>query len=183
MEFLVLFLIVITLPTLYAFWYGIVYFPTPKEAVEKMVACLPEDTEGKLLYDLGTGDGRMLIEAVKQKKVRGVGYELCWPVYLIALLRSIFVRGATVRFRNFYRAPYHDVDYILCYLHPHPLGRLARLWEVQCTKPLLVVSYMFHIPGWEPKEIRKTEKGKIYLYHYFPKKTKKKPSLVLGKRI
>ena len=56
------------------------YVPTPPEVVARMVQ-LADLREGDLVYDLGCGDGRIVIAAVKTPGVRGVCVEIDGPSY------------------------------------------------------------------------------------------------------
>jgi len=51
------------------------FVPTPIEVVERMLA-LAEVTRDDVLYDLGSGDGRIVILAAKRREARGVGVEI-----------------------------------------------------------------------------------------------------------
>src|ERR1044072_2309398 len=51
------------------------YVPTPMNVVDRMLA-LAEIKPGDVVYDLGSGDGRIIIEAAKRYGVRGVGIEI-----------------------------------------------------------------------------------------------------------
>jgi Histone methylation protein DOT1 len=53
----------------------VIYVPTPPEVVDKMLR-MAGVKEGDVLYDLGSGDGRIVITAAKQYKVRGVGIDI-----------------------------------------------------------------------------------------------------------
>ena len=48
------------------------FIPTPMEVVERMLE-LAEVTEKDVVYDLGSGDGRIIIRAAKKYGARGVG--------------------------------------------------------------------------------------------------------------
>jgi precorrin-6B methylase 2 len=49
--------------------------PTPTEVVDRMLALAGIKT-GDLLYDLGSGDGRVLIAAAKKYRIKAVGFEV-----------------------------------------------------------------------------------------------------------
>ncbi len=51
------------------------YLPTPSEVVERMLE-LAEVTPADVVYDLGSGDGRIVIQAAKRHGARGVGVEI-----------------------------------------------------------------------------------------------------------
>ncbi|HYY24868.1 MAG TPA: hypothetical protein VE689_05195, partial [Candidatus Udaeobacter sp.] len=49
--------------------------PTPQEVVDRMLA-LAAVKEGDVVYDLGSGDGRIVITAAKKYGVKAVGFEI-----------------------------------------------------------------------------------------------------------
>jgi predicted RNA methylase len=51
------------------------YVPTPQEVVDRMLE-LAQIKKGDLVYDLGSGDGRIVVTAAKKYGVRAVGYEI-----------------------------------------------------------------------------------------------------------
>lgn len=53
----------------------VLYFPTPQPAVDKMLE-MAAITEGDVLIDLGSGDGRIPITAAKRYGIRGMGVEI-----------------------------------------------------------------------------------------------------------
>src|SRR5262245_49523068 len=55
--------------------YDVPYVPTPDNVVEKMLE-LAKIQAGDVLYDLGSGDGRIVITAAKKFGVRGVGIDI-----------------------------------------------------------------------------------------------------------
>lgn len=53
----------------------VVYVPTPQPVVDKMLE-LVKPKKGELLYDLGCGDGRIVVTAAKKYGVRAIGYDI-----------------------------------------------------------------------------------------------------------
>jgi SAM-dependent methyltransferase len=53
----------------------IIYVPTPQKVVDKMLA-VAKVTKDDVVYDLGCGDGRIVISAAKKLGARGVGFDL-----------------------------------------------------------------------------------------------------------
>ena len=51
------------------------YVPTPQEVVEKMLD-MAQVKKGDVVYDLGSGDGRIVVTAAKKYGVRAIGFEI-----------------------------------------------------------------------------------------------------------
>ena len=117
---------------------------------------------GEKVYDLGCGDGRLLIEANRQYAAIAVGIEIspffCWVSKLKARLAQaqvIIVRG------NFFQIDFSDADVVFCYLLPGQMKRLAPRFA-QLKPEARIVSLRFEIPGWKPfQRISKDGKRQI----------------------
>ena len=51
------------------------YVPTPQEVVERMLE-MAQVKKGDVVYDLGSGDGRIVITAAQKYGVRAIGFEI-----------------------------------------------------------------------------------------------------------
>lgn len=118
---------------------------------------------GQKMYDLGSGDGRVLRSAAKRGWY-AVGYELNPLLFAISWLRIYPCRKlAGVQLKNFWRADISEADGIFVFLIEHKMARLDEYLTAKLIKkPVKVVSYGFAIPGRRP--IKK--QGALYLYRY-----------------
>lgn len=118
------------------------------------------------MYDLGCGDGRLVIEANKRCKASAVGIEVSPMAYLLARLRTL-ASGAdvTLILGNFMDCDISDADVVFCYLLE---GQMTKLQGKSKTlkKDCRVVCRQFEIPGWEPRARRIVE-GKSYVANVF----------------
>jgi len=119
-----------------------VYEPTPDAAVQSMLDQLdlgPEDT----LYDLGAGDGRILIAAVKRFGCRAVGVEI--NPRLVRLARQNVRAAGCGRIRvvegDATKFLYDKADAVTMYLFPNLMAKLVP--KIDCP----IVSYSHPIPG------------------------------------
>jgi precorrin-6B methylase 2 len=127
--------------------------PTPGEIVERMLT-LAKLKRGEVLYDLGSGDGRIVIAAAKKFGTKAVGFEV--DPGLIKLARENARQQGVeklVEFReqDFLTADLSPASVITLYLSYD--GNLAvRPLLMQQLKPgARVVSYTFDMGDWSPK--------------------------------
>lgn len=128
---------------------GAPYLPTPITVMETMLE-LANILPGELVYDLGCGDGRLLIEANFTYKARAVGVEIspffCW----IARNKARFSKSEiTIIQADMMKIDFSDADVLFCYLMPVQLEKLKTKF-LQLKKGCRIISLRFEMPGWEP---------------------------------
>lgn len=119
--------------------------PTPHDAVVELVAlAAPKSTE--VLYDLGCGDGRVLIAAASGYGCRAVGVELN-PVSFREAADRVDGFGLAARIKLYQgdvlAYSYPDADVVTMYLYPELMERVMR----RLRPGTRVVSYLHPIPG------------------------------------
>jgi cyclopropane fatty-acyl-phospholipid synthase-like methyltransferase len=133
------------------------FVPTPVEVIDRMLE-LAEIKKGDVVYDLGSGDGRIVIRAAKKYGVRAVGIEM--DRLLLAQARKAAAAegvGHLVEFRS--------EDALKTDLSPASVVTLYMLpWFNEAIKPNLqrmlkpgarIVAHDFGIEGWKPDKIVK----------------------------
>ena len=125
-----------------------IFIPTPNDVVERMLDLAGVKPQ-ELVYDLGSGDGRIVIAAAQKSGARAVGYEI--DPRLVKLARR---RVAENKLEPLVRIEHEDIftldlsgaDVITLYLYPGLMERL--LPQFQKLKPgTRIVSHQFEIPG------------------------------------
>lgn len=117
---------------------------------------------GQTLYELGSGDGSLLVEAARQG-IYVVGFELNPILFIISWLRTRRYRQyVKIRWSNFWNADLAGADAIFVFLLDRFMSQLDAKIKAEQTKKLKLVSYAFKIPG------KKSSKkfGPLYLYIY-----------------
>jgi cyclopropane fatty-acyl-phospholipid synthase-like methyltransferase len=147
------------------------FVPTPIEVADRMLE-LAEVTKGDMVYDLGSGDGRIVIRAAKKYGARGVGIEMD-PLLLEKSRQAAVTEGVgdLVEFRS--------EDALKTDISPATVITLYMLpWFTEAMKPNFqkylkagarIVAHDFGIEGWEPDKTEKlpTPEKKIGgLIHY-----------------
>jgi len=149
-------------------WEPAPYLPTPLEIVRRMLKIArvgPSD----VVYDLGCGDGRILIMAVKEFGADGaVGYEIRGHLCTVALA-EIERQGLQSRVkllnRDLFDADLYEATVITLYLDESTNQRLKPKLEMVASVGTRIVSYAYEIKGWKAaKKIRLRGGGTIHLY-------------------
>jgi SAM-dependent methyltransferase len=147
------------------------YDPTPHDIVDQMLK-LADVKKGELVYDLGSGDGRIVIAAAKKYGANAVGYELD-PKYLKISRRNAKTAGvadrATFKKEDIFTLDLSKVDVVTLYL-PYTMN-VKLLPQLQKMKPgARVVSHATGIKGYTPNKLINVKRKKnghehlIYLW-------------------
>jgi precorrin-6B methylase 2 len=137
-------------------WVSVPYLPTPRKVVERMVV-LAKLKPGDCVYDLGAGDGRLLVAAKRHApEARAIGYELAPMVWLLGKFRiARSGQAVDLRFGDARKADLRDADCIFLYLLPDLMKELQAKFAQELRPGTRVVSYVFRFPDRTPE---KTEK-------------------------
>lgn len=144
------------------------YLPTRTRDVERMLR-LANLQPGEKVYDLGAGDGRFIIAAVKQFHATAIGYEISLLPFLVGVFRIWFagVKGqAKMSFHDFFHADISDANVVVCFLTPGAMKKLGPMFRQQLPPGTRIVSYAFSIDGWEPVVKDKPEQSTFAVYLY-----------------
>jgi SAM-dependent methyltransferase len=149
------------------------FVPTPQNVVERMLEAASVD-KSDVVYDLGCGDGRMVITAAKIYGARGVGIEID-PV-LVAECRAGAEREGVSKLVRFLKMDatkirLSEATVLALYLLPESLEVLGPVFERDLRPGARIVSHDYRIPGWDARlvhnETLNDEKGhehRILLY-------------------
>jgi SAM-dependent methyltransferase len=147
---------------------GAPWSPTPMSEVHKMLEMAgvgPDD----LVYDLGCGDGRLIVTAARRYGARAVGIEVdplrtLWCRVLITVLglrdRVRVVRG------DFFAEDLRDADVVTCYLLQSTNETLEEKLQRELGSSTRVVSYEFTFPGLHL--MGQDDEAEVYLYNVGP---------------
>lgn len=148
-------------------FFRVPYVPSNPRAVRKMVK-MARLKKGEIVYDLGCGDGRLLIEA-ERKNVDARGYELAPIPFLLAQLQKLWNRSnVKIYAKNFFDSNLKDANVIFCYLGPETMAQLYKKLKKECRKGTKIISNTFTIHGVKPVKVwakSQTERTpSIYMY-------------------
>jgi ribosomal protein L11 methylase PrmA len=131
------------------------YIPTPLAVVEAMLNLL-QITPQDVLYDLGCGDGRILIAAAQHFGAQGVGIDIdrdrIQEATDNAKAAGVSDR-VTFRQQNLYESDFSPATVVILYLLPH-LNLKLKPYLFQQLKPgTRVVSHDFDMGDWIPEQV------------------------------
>ncbi|MEX0805842.1 MAG: class I SAM-dependent methyltransferase [Candidatus Binatia bacterium] len=131
------------------------FVPTPHEVVDRMLE-LAEISKGDVLYDLGSGDGRIVIAAVKKYGVKAVGFEID-PALVKESRQNIKEAGledsAEIREQDVRTVDFSPASVVTMYLYPGANLRLRPELMRQLKPGSRVVSHDFAMGSWEPDRV------------------------------
>lgn len=132
------------------------FVPTPMEVVDRMLE-LADLAAEDVLYDLGCGDGRIVITAARRYGCRGVGVDI--DPARIRESRQGARRNGVRKLVEFREADAMKVDIsratvVTLYLLPESNALLRPKFDKELEPGTLVISHNYHVPGWEDREIR-----------------------------
>ena len=143
------------------------YAPTPQRVVERMLRLAnvgPRD----VVYDLGSGDGRVVITAAKQFGARGVGIELD-PKLIEKSRRNAAEAGVsdrvTFRHEDLFEANVRDATVVVTYLLQPMNERLHPILWRQLRRGSRVLTHSFDMgPKWPADERVDMVASTIYMW-------------------
>lgn len=160
---------ILIIPTCYAMIAGAPFVPTEMVQVERMLKAA-DLKPGMKIYDLGSGDGRLVHTAAKKYGANAVGYEFSPLVWVWSKFLSLFWwrSKAHLKYGNFWKKDLSDADVIFCYLLTHSMKRMKEHLIPQLKPGALIVSHAFVIEGVEPwkkiPRLREEKLGPIWIY-------------------
>ena len=144
----------------------VIFVPTPYEVVEEMLR-LAQVKRGDLLYDLGSGDGRIPVTAAKRYGIRAVGIDID-PERILEAKENARKNGVTglVQFRqeDLFKADFHEASVVTLYLLPDLNVKLRPRLLAELKPGTRIVSHQFDMGTWKPEKKIDLNGRTIYLW-------------------
>lgn len=143
------------------------FVPTPKPVVDKMLD-MAGVKAGDVVYDLGCGDGRIVITAAKERGARGIGIDLN-PQRIAEANANAKSAGVTDKVKflvgDLYKADFSGASVVTLYLLPDVNRKLRpQLWK-QLKVGSRVVSHAFDMGSeWPPEREEKVGGTTVYFW-------------------
>jgi predicted RNA methylase len=150
------------------------YVASPSRVVELMLD-MAKVKPGDVVYDLGSGDGRVLIAAA-ERRAQAVGIEIN-PKLVAAATDEITRAGVSNRAKvimgDVMTTDFSSASVVTLYMDTGSNEKLRPQLEKQLKAGSRVVSHDYEIPGWKAVRVEKTDEKQphtIYLYEIGPKR-------------
>ena len=146
------------------------YVPTPWHVVDRMIE-VAEVTKDDVVYDLGSGDGRILLRAAKERGARGVGYEIN-PSLVEDAREALGAAGVQdrveIRHQDIFEADLRPATVVTLFLITSAHRQLRPKLLEELRPGTRIACYRWEIPDWNPsKTVTVPVSGSahpIYLY-------------------
>ncbi len=146
------------------------YVPTPQEVVDRMIE-LAAVKKGDVVYDLGSGDGRIVITAAK-KGARAMGFEIDGDLVKESrenIRKAGLQQAAEIRQQDILTVDLSAASVVTMYLLPDVNLKLKPNILSQLKPGSRVVSHAFDMGDWKPDKTEQVNGRTIYLWTVPPK--------------
>jgi SAM-dependent methyltransferase len=154
------------------------YVPTPEDVVEAMLK-LANVTKNDVVYDLGCGDGRIVITAAQKYGARGVGVDIN-PERIQDSNANAQKAGVTDRVKfvqqDLFETDFREATVVMLYLLPDVNLRLRPKLLSELKPGTRIVSHSFNMGDWEPeKEVKVQDSGRERTIYFWTVPANKTP--------
>ncbi len=143
---------------------GAGYDPTPMDTVHRMLE-LAQVSDKDIVYDLGSGDGRIIISAARIYHARAIGIEADPFRYLFSWVNIIVsgqIKRARVKFGNFFSQDISNATVITLFLFKPTNNRLKDKFMQELKPGTRIVTYIWTFDDWQDQT--SVPEQRIYLY-------------------
>jgi tRNA G37 N-methylase Trm5 len=144
----------------------VIFVPTPQEVVDKMLE-IAKVGKGDVLYDLGSGDGRIPVTAAKRFGIRATGIDID-PQRIEEANENARKNGVTklVQFKqeDLFKTKFSDATVVTLYLLPDLNVKLRPRLLAELKPGTRIVSHQFDMGTWKPERKVELNGRTIYLW-------------------
>ena len=128
------------------------FVPVPSKTENDIIQTL-ELNPGSILYDLGCGDGRILIKAVqKHSNIKAVGVDVGFLPYLLAKFYTRNYKNIKIKREDIFKTDISEATHIFLYLYPKVINKLITNIRKQCKPNTRIVSCDFELDNLSPTQ-------------------------------
>jgi len=136
------------------------FVPVPSKVEDDVIKAL-ELNSNNTLYDLGCGDARILLRAVKKHPdIKAVGIEVAFLPYLLAKFYTRNYQNIVIKREDIFKTDISSATHIFLYLYPAVINRLIENIRNQCKPSTRIVSCDFELENTTPDSIIELDSSK-----------------------
>lgn len=131
------------------------YYPTPEPVVKKMLEAV-DLMPGEVHFDLGSGDGRIVLAAAKDFGADSTGYEIDPDLVTLSnnrIRRAGLSDRARILSQDLLQADFGRADVITAFLTPEAYVQLEPIMRAEVRPDVRIVAYKFPVPSWQADKI------------------------------
>ena len=135
------------------------YYPTPPSVVDRMLQ-FGGLKKGEKMFDLGSGDGRIILMAADKYGADATGVEMDDSLYNQSseeIRRRKLTSRARIVHGDIFLQDYSSADLLTVYLLPASNEKVRPILEKQLKKGTRIVSHDFEFAGWKPEKTEQIE--------------------------
>jgi ribosomal protein L11 methylase PrmA len=144
----------------------VIYVPTPQEVVDAMLQ-VAKVTKNDVVYDLGTGDGRIPVTAAKTYGARAVGIDID-PQRIKDATDNVTKSGVGERVRiiqgDLFETNISEATVVTLYLLPSLNQKLIPKLNKELKPGTRIVSHAFDMGDWKPEQELDVNGRKVYVW-------------------
>jgi ribosomal protein L11 methylase PrmA len=144
----------------------VIFVPTPQAVVDEMLK-VASVKKGDVLYDLGSGDGRIVITAAKRFGIRGVGIDID-PQRIAEANENARKEGVshlvTFKQTDLFATDISEATVVTLYLLPRLNVKLRPKLFNDLKNGTRIVSHAFDMAEWEPEKHLKVDGRDVYYW-------------------
>lgn len=165
--FIALALILLVIINLLTIFSGAPFFPTTNKDLDEILK-LAKLKKGDIFFELGSGDGRVVIEAAKKYQVRGIGIEInpFWFIYSGVISKINGVKNVSFERKNFFEVSLSEANAIFIFILPDALNKLGKKIKSECKRGTLIISHGFEMKDFKKYQIEKQDRNLFSTYYY-----------------
>jgi ribosomal protein L11 methylase PrmA len=149
----------------------VIYVPTPPEVVEAMLK-VANVKAGDVVYDLGCGDGRIVVTAAQKYGARGIGIDID-PQRIKEANENVKKAGVGDRVKimqaDLFETPISEATVVTLYLLPSLNVKLMPKLMKELKPGTRIVSHAFDMGDWKPEQTLNVD-GRTVYYWTIPKR-------------
>lgn len=144
----------------------VIYVPTPQPVVDAMLK-MAEVKRGDVLYDLGSGDGRIPVTAAKTYGIRATGIDID-PERIKEAKANVAANNVgklvTIKQGDLFQADISDATVVTLYLLDSLNEKLRPKLLRELRPGTRIVSHAFRMGDWEPEKEQEVDGAMIYMW-------------------